>query len=75
MPNDPIEAHLDGFVDQNPNGPDADGAQFVDHVEPTNEWTEFRDNLERQCGTIGILLDVFVLLYCVECVTRTMLIG
>ena len=45
MPTDHIKAQFDGNVDYNSNIPDAEGAKFVDHVEPSSEWTQFRDNL------------------------------
>lgn len=45
MPNDPIEAQLDGFVDHHNLPPGPDRAEFVDHVEPISESTQFCDDL------------------------------
>ena len=45
MPVDPIEVQLDGYVEYNVEKAEGTGNEFVDHVEPTTEWTQFRDNL------------------------------
>ncbi|XP_042059331.1 uncharacterized protein LOC121803793 [Salvia splendens] len=45
MPNDPIEAQLDMNVDYNSVPGETDGVEFVHHVEPSSEWTQFRDDL------------------------------
>ena len=45
MPNDPIEAQLAPNVDYTATVPDQDGSDFVYHVEPSAEWTQYRDDL------------------------------
>lgn len=45
---DPVEAALDGYIDNLTPEPENIGVEYVDCVEPTAEWTHFRDNLALQ---------------------------
>lgn len=45
MSSDPIEAQLDSTVDYASNNLELDGNDYVDHVEPSAKWTQFRDAL------------------------------
>lgn len=61
MPTDPIEAQLVSNVDYTANIPEVDGLDYVDHVEPSAEWTQFRDALAN-----ALWLDIQRFLFCLQ---------